>query len=148
MLAADPEVAVPISGIRWRKKVHSIIKMVESAFLPCQQIFENRNLLRSPEQSPTPDSGIMLPDEPVIWMPNHGFRDDPFASVLAAQRHAYMVFGSLLQFYNTVDGITSWLNGLIMINRKVARSRKSSVAKADQVLQRGTDINIKTKLSS
>jgi hypothetical protein len=140
LLSSIPEVAVPESSFSWRKKANKIIKAIGPNFLPCPQIFENRNYLRTHSETAETDNGIVLPKEPVIWMPNHHFRDDPLATVLAAQRNAYILFGSLPQFFNTFDGITAWLNGVIMINRKVALSRKTSVDKAVRTLRHGTDV--------
>lgn len=82
----------------------------------------------------------MLPPEPVIWASNHGFKEDTLAAVLAAQRHAYILFGSLPQFFNTFDGITAWLNGVVMANRKVSNSKKGSIAKAVRAMNFGADL--------
>lgn len=112
-----------------------------SHFLTNPQIFENRNFLRTPHQiSILPDSGIILPEDPVIWASNHAFKDDGLATILAAKRHAYLLFGSLPQFYNTFDGITAWLNGLVMVNRKVPASRRASTAKAVRAMKFGADL--------
>lgn len=128
-------------SVAWRKRTHFIIKKLGPAFLPCKQIIENRNYLVNPQANNIqPDCGITLPKEAVIWAPNHGFRDDPLASVLAAKRHSYLLFGSLPAFYNTVDGLTAWANGIVMINRKVKASRVLSMEKAKHTLSLGTDL--------
>lgn len=99
--------------------------------------------MRDPNCSdPPPDTKIALPSEPVIWASNHNFKDDTLASILAAQRHAYILFGSLPQFYNTFDGITAWLNGVAMANRKVTASKKTSTAKAVRAINCGADLLI------
>ena len=117
--------------------------MLGARFLKNPQIFENRNFLRKPDKDPiAPDKDILLPKEPVIWAGNHAFKDDGLATILAAKRHAYILFGSLPQFYNTFDGITAYLNGVIMINRKVAASKKSATAKAVRAVGYGADLMV------
>lgn len=141
LLSGDAKVAISEKGIRWRRRLHPIIKKLGPGFLANPQVFENRNYLRAPDAATiAPDNGITLPDRPVIWAPNHAFKDDPLASVLAAQRHAYMLFGSLPQIFNTVDGLTAWLNGIIAINRKSEASRRTSVEKGCRALNCGVDL--------
>lgn len=130
-------------GVKCRRHFHFLIKMLGARFLKNPQIFENRNFLRKPDKDPiAPDKDILLPKEPVIWAGNHAFKDDGLATILAAKRHAYILFGSLPQFYNTFDGITAYLNGVIMINRKVAASKKSATAKAVRAVGYGADLMV------
>lgn len=141
LLTADPENAISLKGIKRRRNFNFIIKALGPHFLSNSQVFENRNFLRNPNCF-LPDSTIDLPDEPVIWASNHGFKDDALASVLAVQRHAYILFGSLPQFYNTFDGITAWLNGVVMANRKIPASKKGAIPKAVWVMNCGADLLI------
>lgn len=141
VLDSDPETAISAKGVERRRKLHFIIEKFGSNFLANPQIFESRNFLRNPSLSDVPpDSDIILPPEPLIWTSNHAFKDDILATVLAAKRHAYILFASLPQFYNTLDGITAWLNGAVMFNRKVASSRHSAVSKAVRAMQLGADL--------
>lgn len=143
LLDADAEIAINPKGVEHRRKINPFIKTLGAKFLSNPHIFENRNFLRDPSCSnPLPDTKIALPDEPVIWASNHGFKDDTLASILTAQRHAYILFGSLPQFYNTFDGITAWLNGVAMANRKVSASRKTSIPKAVRAINCGADLMI------
>lgn len=125
--------------IALRKKVNLFIKKIGPLFLQNTQVFENRNTLKNSNDT-TPDKPITLPDNPVIWMPNHGFKDDPLASVLACQRNAYFLFASLPQFYNSFDGITAWLNGVTMFNRKSEVSRNMCIDNCVNVLNHGVDL--------
>lgn len=141
LLDVDSEIAISKKGVELRRKINFIIKNLGPYFLNNTQILENRNFLRNPSCSAAPtDAKITLPREPVIWASNHGFKDDTLASILAAQRHAYILFGSLPQFYNTFDGLTAWINGVAMVNRKVSVSRKTSIAKAVRVINCGADL--------
>lgn len=143
VLNNDPKSVISAKGVERRRKLHFIIEKFGRYFLANPQIFENRNFLCHPGLSNVPpDSDIILPSEPVIWVSNHAFKDDILATVLAAKRHAYILFASLPQFYNTLDGITVWLNGAVMFNRKVASSRHSTVPKAVRVMQLGADLAV------
>lgn len=105
------------------------------------QIFENRNALRNPDLVDVPpDADIALSKEPVIWVANHGFKDDVLATILAVKRPACILFGSLPQFYNTFDGVTAWLSGVVMMNRKVSVSKRAIIPKAVRAMHLGADL--------
>lgn len=141
LLDTDPEKTISLAGIARRRKLHPILKRLGALFLPCPQIIEDRNALTAaPGETAPDDPGITLPDKPVIWAANHGFKDDALATILAVQRHAYILFGALPQFYNTLDGLTAYLNGVVMVNRKAPVSRKSSIPKAVRAMELGADL--------
>lgn len=143
LLDPDPEKVVSAKGIARRRKLNRIIKTLGVHFLTNPQVFENRNLLKNPHAAEiAPDPGITVSDEPVIWMANHAFKDDILATLLACQRYAYFLLGSLPHFYNTIDGITAWLNGVVLTNRKVAASKHTVVPKAVRTMQFGADFII------
>ena len=140
LLDDNPDNVLSKSGVERRKIINKIIKKIGPRFLHCQQVFEDRNVLENNLNKR--DNKIILPKEPVIWAPNHGFRDDALATVLAADRNAYFLFGSLPQFYNTIDGVTAWLNGSILVNRKNKESKKASLGKCRKAIELGTDLII------
>lgn len=115
LLSNDIARVVSENGIRARNRWNFLLKKAAGNFLTSPQYIENRNILKNPEDN-TPDTQIILPNTPVIWASNHAFKDDGLASVLAIQRHAYILFGSLPQFFNTIDGVAAWLNGGVLIN--------------------------------
>ena len=128
--------------IAWRDKLHPIFKKLISLFITQNQVIENREALRAGMEAMEPDCGITLPDEPVIWMINHRFKDDAAASLKAIYRHAYMVFGSVPQFYNTMDGVAAYLNGVIIVNRKVKATKDLVIPRSVQAIQQGVDLAI------
>lgn len=139
LLDIDPEKTISEKGIKMRQRIHFIIDKLAPLFLQNPQIIEDRNFLTDRENSDF-SKKIELPNEPVIWVANHGFKDDILATVLAAKRHSYILLASLPQVYNTFDGITAWLNGAVISNRKVSASRKTTLDKCKKVLENGSDI--------
>ena len=99
-------------------------------------MIENRNHLRGIEGA---DTGIILPKTSVIWAGNHRFKDDILATVLVA-RHSYVMIASLPMFFNTVDGVLAFLNGVVLMNRKVKESKTCATRTAIEVLKREADL--------
>lgn len=96
LLETDVDKVISQGGVSIRHNLHFIIKTLGKYFLTNPQVFENRNFLRNPQiENVAKDKEIILPDEPVIWTSNHAFKDDTLATILAAKRHAYILFGSL-----------------------------------------------------
>ena len=81
-------------------------------------------------------------DKPAIFVANHGFRDDALATVIAAGKPAYIYWGSLPLFFNTVDGIASSLVGEVVMNRKSKESKMASIDKSLKVLELGNGLII------
>lgn len=146
LLKNNPEETMSMSGFKIRNYLNKVIKLFGPKFLMNEQVFEDRNWLDRYDYSGNCfveklySDDIALPDEPVIWVANHAFKDDTLASVLAAKRNAYVMFGSLPQFYTSIDGFTAWINGVAMTNRKVKSSKKASLAKSDYLLEHGKDL--------
>jgi len=141
MLDNDPSISIKESDINFRRKFYHILKLVAPSMLACKQVIENREYINEPivENKKTREKNN-LSDKPVIYVANHGFRDDALATVIAADRHAYIYWGSLPLFYNTFEGLASSLVGEVVMNRKKSESRKASLDKALKVMEYGTDI--------
>lgn len=135
----DPNVAVREKDILLRRRLFEIIKRIGPVMLKCTQVYENRGMLIDGVRS-LEDIRYHLPDKPVIFVSNHGFHDDALATVLAANRHAYLLMGSLPLVFNTFDGYATSLIGEIIINRKSKKSRAATIPKAKRVLELGTDM--------
>ena len=139
LLENDPDKVVSRKGVENRRKVNFLIKKLGPLFLTNPQIIENRNTLLDLENAEK-DKGIILPDKPVIWTSNHAFKDDILASILTINRHVYLLLGSVPQFYNTFDGVTAWLNGVVLVNRKSKNSKHASMSKAIKIMEEGSDL--------
>ena len=136
LLTDDPEKMLSKRSMAARRLIHPILMLVAPLFLERKQVFESKNALLGIDG---PDAPMELPKEPVIWCPTHSFKDDVVASILVS-RHAYILFGSLPAFFNTFDGISAWINGSVMCNRKVKACKKASFQGAIDVLRMGTDL--------
>ncbi len=81
-----------------------------------------------------------IPNTPVIFAATHGFREDVEHTIVMAGRQAYMLNGSTLQVFNSFDGITAWVAGMILVDRTDKQSRASSVDKMVRVLKLGSSV--------
>ena len=138
LLSCNPDRMISKSSIRVRKILHPVLMRFLPLFLEYKQVFESKNALLGIDD---PDAPLELTDEPVIWCPNHGFKDDVAVSIGTA-RHAYVLFGSFPMFFNTFDGIGAYINGVVMCNRKVRTSRLASVEASRRLLDMGMDMLI------
>ena len=139
MLCREPQERALKRSIRWRSVINPVLKGFSPLFMKAEQVMEDRNVLLG---IPGKDRGIVLPPEPAVWIANHAFKDDTAASIRAAKRHVFTVFGSLPMFYNTFDGISAALNGVVLVNRKCRKSTASTVEKSGKVMACGADILI------
>ena len=147
LLDNDPNVCIKKYGVVIRRTINPILKRLAPLFMSSKQVFEDREKLMYPKGRKKSDkikeeysSEIKLPEEPVIWMANHAFKDDVAATICACQRHSYILFGSVPQFYNTLDGVSAFINGVALTNRKVKSSKKSSIDKSIKVMEYGADL--------
>lgn len=142
LLENDAAKSVPKRYIDFRRKLYPLIRLLGAKMLACAQVIEDRDAFDDNQEKQMSDSKLVLPDRPVIIVANHGFRDDVLATVLAANRHALKVCGSLPMFYNSFNGFASSLIGDILVNRRCKQSRQALIEKAKRVLDLGTDLII------
>lgn len=138
LLSCDPDKMLSRSSIRVRKFVHPILMMLLPLFMEYKQVMESKNALLGID---APDAPPELHNEPVIWCPNHSFKDDTAASIGTA-RHAYVMFGSIPAFFNSLDGLGAYVNGVALCNRKVKASRAAAKEASKQLLNMGMDMII------
>ena len=146
LLDTDVDKTVSKFGVMARSGTNFLISKFGPNFLGSPIVIENRNFLIDPyaidPSQVKKDKKIKLPKESVIWTANHAFKDDTLASMVAMSRHAYILFGSLPQFYNTIDGILAWAIGVSLTNRKNKESRQASIEKSIQIIKKGSDLFI------
>lgn len=122
----DPEKVLSKNGIRIRQIINPAIRKVAPLTSKYKLNVERRAQMPS--------------DKPIIYAPTHGFKDDTLFSIVTIQDAAYILFGSLPQFYNTFDGITAWLNGSIIVDRKDKESRRASKIKMEKAIELGANL--------
>ena len=144
LMSNNSDEVISKKGIERRQQISPLLHKVAKGTLMNPQVFEDRNLLdldKDDKRIYVPkDEGIVVPKEPTIWIANHAFKDDTLASILAIPRQASILFGSLPQFYNTIDGFTGWLIGVAMVNRNNKESRKASLEKCQKIMEYGGDM--------
>lgn len=136
LLSCDPDSMISTASVRIRRILHPILLKLLPLFLEYQQVFESKNALLGID---APDAPLELTDEPVIWCPNHGFKDDVAASIGTA-RPAYILFGNFPIFFNTFDGVGAYINGVALCNRKVKASKLASMEASKRLLNMGMDM--------
>lgn len=138
LLSGEKEKMLSRRSMTARRLFHPILMRMVPLFMEYRQVFESKNKLLGID---LPDTPMDLPKEAVIWCSNHRFKDDIAASIHAA-RHAYVLLGSIPVFYNTVEGISAWINGVVLCNRKQKQSRHAAAEACKEVLRMGTDLII------
>ncbi|MDD4809491.1 MAG: 1-acyl-sn-glycerol-3-phosphate acyltransferase [Bacilli bacterium] len=122
----NPEDVISSKGIKIRKTINPILRKVAP--------LTGRYKLQIDRKAQMPS------DRPIIYAPTHGFKDDLLYTIATIDDHAYVLFGSLPQFYNTFDGISAWLNGSIIVDREDKESRKASKHKMEKAINLGSNL--------
>lgn len=128
LLNNDPNKVLSKSGVVLRKMINPLFRNLVSLTTTNKLIIERKS--------------IVPKDRPVIFAATHGFRDDIAFTVKTIGTHAYILYGSIPDFYCSMDGYALWLNGVVIVDRKNKDSRKASVAKMERVLDLGTNLII------
>lgn len=136
LLCCEPDRMISQGSVAARKVLHPILLRLLPLFLNYKQVVESKNSLLGIEE---PDAPLVLPKRPVIWCANHGFKDDIAASIGVA-RHSYILLGSLPAFINTFDGVGAYINGVVMCNRKVKKSKTAAQETCKNLLDSGMDV--------
>ena len=132
--SCDPMKMVTQTGICVRRLVHPVLMLLLPLFMEYKQVFESKNALL----------GIDVPDAPpeldgaAIWCPTHCFKDDVAGSIAA--HHGWIMFGSFPTFFNTLDGLGAYVNGVVLCNRKVKASKTAAMEASKRLLNMGMDL--------
>lgn len=135
----DEEKEFKITALKARRSVNTIVRIIGPLFFKTRQIIIDKGDLVGGAANEEPMVAIPS-DKPIVFASNHGFRDDILGTITAVNCHAYIMFASLPQFFNTIHGPLLNLNGVVLVNRKVKKSKQSSVRKAVQVLSAGCNL--------
>lgn len=127
LLDNDPQKVISKKAILIRKAIHPLLLISLPLFA--------KSKLISPKVK-------IQEKRPLIFAPTHGFRDDVAHSLALAKKHAYIFFGSLPAFFGSKDGLSSWLNGSLLVNRKNKESKKASKEKSKRAIDLGANLLI------
>ena len=122
----NPENVLSEKGVKIRQEINPVIRTGLPLMIPYRM-----NVIKRAE---------MPEGKPIIYAPTHGFKDDVACSIATMDDHAYILFGSLPQFYNTIDGITAWAIGSIIVDRTDPESRKASFPKMVYAQELGSNL--------
>lgn len=126
LLSDNIRKCVSRNGIIIRKKINPLFRNFMMLFTSGKLVITNKNNISN--------------DEKVIYAGTHGFHDDIIFTIKTADRHAYLLYGNLLDFFKTFHGFGLWTNGVVLVDRSNRESRKSAVYKMEEVIKNGTNI--------
>ena len=118
LMSYDPKKTVSRRGIKIRELFHPVFNRI----VP----LTSKSKLKVIKTYNSMGERIKVPkDRRVIFVPNHGFKDDIALTLKTAKHHAYMVFASIPDFFYTIDGYALWMNGVFMADRRDKMSKAS-----------------------
>lgn len=126
LLKNDPNKVLSKSGIKIRKIINPIFRQI-------MMIFTSGKLK-------VVRKGSVPANQKVIYAGTHGFHDDIIYTMKTINKHTYLLYGSLMDFYNSFHGLGLWVNGVILVDRKNKESRRAAVNKMTQALNLGANI--------
>lgn len=127
LLDDDPRNVISKKGLLIRKAISPLVRNVVAPLSSKNKyhIKKNKNLPK---------------DRPLIFAATHGLKDDIAMGISCTGRHTYLLFASLPDFFGTIDGPALWLNGVMLLDRKVKESRKAAKDKMEYAINLGADI--------
>lgn len=127
LLEDDPNVSISKSGIKLRKKISPLVRMLIPLTIPVKlKVLRRAN----------------LPNRPMIFAATHGFKEDVECTLLTINCHSYLLIGALAQVFHSFQGISAWVNGSIFVNRADKVSRQAAKEKMICAINLGANIVI------
>ncbi len=126
LLNNDPKKVVSKVGVKIRKLISPAVRKLVPLFV------ETKVEAVREEELPK--------DKKIIFVATHGFKDDVAQTIKIANKHAYFLFASLPSFFSTINGLSLWLNGVTLFNRKNDESIKSVLPKLERTMELGADV--------
>lgn len=127
LLDDNPKKVISKNGIKIRRVLNPLIRKI---IVP----LSSKNKLHITRKAEFPKN------RPIIFASTHGFRDDIAFAIKAVGVPTYLLLGSLLVFYYSIDGIGLWLNGTILVDRKNKNSRAAAKEKMCYAINSGVNI--------
>ena len=124
LLSNCPEDVLSKYGVVLRKLFHPIYRRLISLSTKNKWVIEKK--------------AIVPRGNKVIFAGTHGFRDDIALTIKTIGTHAYLLYGSIPDFYYSMDGYALWLNGTIIVDRKDKMSRAAVKPKMERAIDLGS----------
>ena len=126
LLSNDPNEVISKAGIIFRKVLNPVFRRL--IVLTCKAKLVKEGMPNLPK------------DRPIIFAGTHGFRDDIAFSLNSIDRNAYVLYASIPDFFESIDGIGLWINGVVLLDRKKKDSRTASKEKMVKAIEEGADL--------
>ena len=127
LLDDDPKRTITPFGVKMRKMMHPLVKRILPLTVKRKLILVSRPIKTR---------------KPTIFVSTHEFREDCEAAFNAAGVSLYLVNGSVSVVMNSIDGITNWITGMILVDRASKSSRRAAKDKMIYALKNGANILI------
>jgi 1-acyl-sn-glycerol-3-phosphate acyltransferase len=127
-MSNDPKKTICKCGIKIRKVIFPIVRLFASTIIPYK--------LHTVRKADMPKN------RPVIYASTHDSVYDAPNAIMLVSSHFYILGGAVEQIFNTFDGVSLWLNGVIVVDRNDKKSRKASLAKMQRAIELGANILI------
>ena len=127
LLSNDAERCVSKLGVILRKAIWPVMRLFVPLTTPTKLCVIHR---------------ADMPKGPVIFASTHGFKEDAEDALLVSNRPCYILIGSLSQVFKSIQGISAWAVGAILVNRMEKESRRSAKEKLIRALQLGANVII------
>ena len=145
LMSNNPEEVVSCAGLLLRKAINPIYRGIIRPLSTKNkfEILKPYELQKDSENLSVKDKfllnkGLKIPKgRPVIFAATHGFRDDIALTIKSAKKHGYILYGSIPDFFYSIDGPALWLNGATLVDRKDKESRAAAVPKMEYILNIG-----------
>lgn len=145
----DPKKVVSPVGLRLRKLISPLCRMAmplttknKFKIVKPYELDHDMSTLSLKEKIHLHKQYKIPKGRPVIFAATHGFRDDIALTIKAAGKHAYVLYGSIPDFFYSIDGKALWLVGTVLADRKDHESTAASLPKMERVLDLGGKVII------
>lgn len=145
----DPKKVVSPVGLRFRKLISPLCRMAmplttknKFKIVKPYELDHDMSTLSLKEKIHLHKQYKIPKGRPVVFAATHGFRDDIALTIKAAGKHAYVLYGSIPDFFYSIDGKALWLVGTVLADRKDHESTAASLPKMERVLDLGGKVII------
>jgi 1-acyl-sn-glycerol-3-phosphate acyltransferase len=124
----DPKRTISKGGIKFRKFIFPILRLFASTIIPYKlHIIRKASIPKNIS---------------VIYASTHDSVYDAPNTIILVNSHFFILGGAVEQIFNTFDGVSLWLNGVIVVDRNDKKSRKASLEKMQRAIELGANILI------